>query len=57
MPSKHFPLEHALLSKLSLTSISSNTIPYMEQGHVVLPDFAHVSTLRRGSQASHWLRR
>ena len=55
MASNHLPLEHALLSNLSLTSISSNTIP--EQGHVVLPDFAHVSTLRRGSQASHWLRR
>ena len=27
----------------------------MEQGPVVLPDFAHVSILRRGSQASHWL--
>ena len=40
MPSKHLPLERV---KLSLASISLNTIPYMEQGHVVLPDFAHVS--------------
>ena len=56
LSSKHCPFEHALLSKLSLTAISSNTIPYMEQGHVALPDFAHVSTVRCGSQPSHWLR-